>query len=825
MKKNIHIILSMILLLVTIAIFGPVELYCTNYDEFWFSPKDMMIVSVILFVVIGVLGGIIGLLLKGKAREIYSCILFSVGIASYLQGNYININYGVLNGKDINWGQYWGYAILDTLIWLLIIGVSVFLYTHKADIFRKIQTYASIWIIAIEFVTLGVLLMTTDVLKNEKSTYYLSDEGIYEVSEKDNIIIFVLDTFDDAYYQEIYNEDPEKYQDVFSDFTYFRNALAGGAPTKYGMPAIITGEHYPGTISYSEYIQQSFDKDGIYTTLQKKNYDVGIYSESIFVPDGADTLVNNQMSSGYAVSNYPRLSMKYLSLTLYKYMPHILKKYFWIYTGEFDQFMQGNSANEYIFNDEEFCKELLKSGLEVNKEKNVFRIIHLMGPHPPYTLDEYASPSEAGQTSAVIQGKGALYIVENYIERMKSLGVYDSSTIVVMADHGAWNTMEHGMLLVKLKNDSKKYAESDAPVSYYDLHATLFKELGIDNGLSFFEIPLEKRTRYFYAHTGDGKKMSVTEYVAEGNSSVDFTIQPTGTILSQTIKDEKYEYGTQLTFGDKNTASPFILSGISMSDPDSYSWTNGTECKFSFEFGKKPKKNLQVTLDVMRIYNDKQRVICYANDKICYRDVLSEGKQIRFIIPKDQLQDEVLTLRFELPDAVSPSEIAGGEYADVRVLALAITGFRIDETDEEATIPVYSESDHYSFGVDGNADEYLMTGWYEPENGHNWATNHAEFAIKTDRICDYDLNVYYGNYELSGDTDVYLNDVLIGTAKVSDSKLNILVPKELLNEDGNQVLLFNTPNAVSPNDAEGAADKRVLGICLYSIDVIPIDEE
>lgn len=825
MKKNIHIILSMILLLVTIAIFGPVELYCTNYEEFWFSPKNMMIVSIILFVVIGILGGIIGLLLKGKAREVYSCILFSVGIALYLQGNYININYGVLNGKDINWGQYRGYAILDTLIWLLIIGVSFFLYKHKADIFRKIQTYASIWIIAIEFVTLGVLLLTTDVLKNEKSTYYLSDEGIYEVSEKDNIIIFVLDTFDDAYYQEIYNENPEKYQDVFSDFTYFRNALAGGASTKVGMPVIITGEHYPGTVSYSEYIQQAFDKDGIYTTLQEKNYDVGIYSNSIFVPDGADTLVNNQMSSGYAVSSYPRLSMKYLSLTLYKYMPHILKKYFWIYTGEFDQFMRGNSANEYIINDEKFCKELLKSGLEVNKEKNVFRIIHLMGPHPPYTLDEYASPSDAGQTSAVVQGKGALYIVEKYIERMKSLGVYDSSTIVVMADHGAWNTMEHGMLLVKLKNDSKQYTESDAPVSYYDLHATLFKELGIDKGLSFYEIPLVKRTRYFYTLRGDEKKMSVTEYVAEGDFNVDFTIQPTGTILSQALKKEKYEYGTRLIFGGENTAFPFILSGISTVDMRDYSWTDGTECKFSFEFEKKPQKNLQVILDVMTIYGDKQRVICYANDKICYRDVLSEGKQIRFIIPKDKLQDETLTLRFELPDAASPSDTAEGEYADTRVLALAITGFRIDETDEEVTIPVYSESDHYSFGVDGNANEYLLDGWYEPGTDHNWASSYAEIVIKTDRLCDYDLNVYYGSYEFSGDTDVYLNDVLIGTAKVSDSKLNILVPKELLNEDGNQVLSFNTLNAVSPNDAEGAEDKRVLGICLYSIDAVAMDEE
>ena len=473
MKKNIHTLLSMLLLLITITIFGPIELYCTNYEEFWFSLKDMAIVSAILFVIVGSLGGIIGWLLKGKGRELYSCILFSLGVASYLQGNYININYGVLNGKDIDWDNYQGYAVFDTLIWVLIIAVLMILCIYRKTLFHKIQTYASMWIIAIEFVTIGVLFMTTDVLKNEKSDYYLSDEGIYEVSSEDNIIIFVLDTFDDAYYQEIYDEDPQKYQRCFGDFTYFNNALVGGAATKVGMPIIITGENYPGTVAYSDYIKQSFDQDGLYSSLQKKNYNVGIYSNPIFIPDEVNGLVNNQVSTGYSVSNYPKLTMKYLSLTLYKYVPHLLKRFFWVYTAEFDQFMQGNSANEYRFDDASFCKKLLENGLKLNQEKNVFRIIHLMGPHPPYTLDEYASGVDSERSSAVIQGKGALYIVENYIEKMKELGVYDSSTIIIMADHGYDGneifTRFNPLLMIKGLNEKHDVIISKEPVSYVDL--------------------------------------------------------------------------------------------------------------------------------------------------------------------------------------------------------------------------------------------------------------------------------------------------------------------------------------------------------------------
>ena len=47
----------------------------------------------------------------------------------------------------------------------------------------------------------------------EKSNYYLSNEGIYDVSTDENIVIFVLDAFDDAYFQEIIEKEPQKYQE------------------------------------------------------------------------------------------------------------------------------------------------------------------------------------------------------------------------------------------------------------------------------------------------------------------------------------------------------------------------------------------------------------------------------------------------------------------------------------------------------------------------------------------------------------------------------------------------------------------------------------
>ena len=56
----------------------------------------------------------------------------------------------------------------------------------------------------------------------------LSTDGIYDLSKKDNTIVFILDTMDESYFQQFLEEKPE-YKDVFTGFTQYTNALAAGA--------------------------------------------------------------------------------------------------------------------------------------------------------------------------------------------------------------------------------------------------------------------------------------------------------------------------------------------------------------------------------------------------------------------------------------------------------------------------------------------------------------------------------------------------------------------------------------------------------------------
>lgn len=683
-KKNIGIILSILLITFTIAIFGPIEFYCTNSGEFWFSFETVLDIVLILASICIFTLLLIMIFLRGRGRDIFGVLLFSVGTALYIQGNFANINYGVLDGAEIDWTAYPVYAFFDTAGWLLLLGGGIYLYLRKKTWFETLQKYVSLYIIGIQIITLGYLLFTSDATI-EKSEYYLSDEEMYVVSADENIIIFVLDAFDDAYFREIYNEDPDRYETIFCDFTYFNNAVAGAARTKAALPTIITGEAYPGTVSYTDYIKKSFNKDGLYSELKRQNYDVRFYTSSIFVPDKCADWIDNQESSGFQVSSYVGLTQKYFELTLYRYMPHILKKYFWLYTNEFEQFKIGTTAESYITDDSSFFNNM---DLSVIENKNAFRLYHLNGAHGPYFLDEYAK-LHSEKTDVIRQAKGALYIVENYIAQMKDLGIYDNATIIIMADHGdknedfQINNSAHAILLVKPSNALTGFTVSSAPISYFDLHATLFSEMGIDKGDSFFDIPegLE-RERKFYEHFSEAGIFQVLEYSVEGNINDESSFRETGRVFAAAVKEQKYKYGDKLTFGANSSAVPFIVSGVSGTDAGSYAWTEEKECIFQFPLEKHPQSNLLVTIETVSVYTEKsaQTVAVYANDILCYETQISQPGEMQFVIDGSVVEeDNVLTLRLSLPDAVSPKELFGGAD-DPRILSLALSYLSIEET-------------------------------------------------------------------------------------------------------------------------------------------------
>lgn len=627
-------------MLMTLTVFGPLELYLTNAEEFWFDIKEMLKISGILTAVVGAVLLTVGIVLPKKGKKWFSAILFIVAFGMYIQGNFLNIDYGVLDGKAIEWSAFRKYSIVNTTCWVAVIALSVFFHKKKPVLFARIAKNASLFVIAVQILTLGILFINNTALF-EKTSSRLTADHMMEIGSEENIVIFVLDTFDDPLMDSIMETSGEHYKTLFRDFTRFTDCAAGGATTAAAMPILISGEYYTDRTSYSEYVNGTFNTDGLYDTLEDLGYSINMYTDSPYVGTGASGYVENYVEGQGKPSSYGGLATKYGSFTLFKYMPHILKQYFWLYTAEFDVFKPGES---YVMDDASFYSTLMNERLHTT-EKNSFRLYHFTGAHYPYTINEYAQPD--AEATREQQARGNLYIVEEYLNQMKACGVYDNALIIITADHGNSANYSAPILFVKDRGTTGTYAENDAPVSHLDLHPTLFSYLGKEKGETFFEISqTEPRERLFYLRLQDGGSFHMREYVIRDKVALVGNGTETGNIFKPSAEMTPVALGKKMTLGMEGEANKYIVSGIDTWPLDSVI-TTGTESEFSFDMGKKISEDIPVEIEVLRLYDDprKQSVQIYANGQLCHEEAVLGPQTISFTIPAEMLDGSTLELK------------------------------------------------------------------------------------------------------------------------------------------------------------------------------------
>ncbi len=154
---------------------------------------------------------------------------------------------------------------------------------------------------------------------------------------------------------------------------------------------------------------------------------------------------------------------------------------------------------------------------------------HLEGTHP-----EFHDTIEDDAESCI----GLIYLFTN---SLKQQGLYDNSTIVIMADHGYHGLSQNPLLLIKDKDEEHPYAVSDACISYFDLQPS-FTEIINNPGYSINDelqkIGSKPRTRYFYYNENDiviktyGYASDIIEYTTNSTANQYEEMNKTGVVFS-----------------------------------------------------------------------------------------------------------------------------------------------------------------------------------------------------------------------------------------------------------------------------------------------------
>ena len=467
---------------------------------------------------------------RGRAFDIVLGGLAALAVAALVQQLAMNAGLPLADGSQVNWAEHADATLSSGIIWVAIIAVLCALGAARPVVLRSLAVVAAFVLVVSQGINLGLLVASAP-----SDRPVVTQEGLMDVSPKKNVVVFVLDTLDTTYMDDVLRDYPDD-TNLLGGFTYFRNSTAAMIPTRYALPFLITG-HGPEpdrpTFDTDE-VKGWFDEHNLLDDIAARGYSVGIYTDSAnFGLDGMAKKTLNVRPPKPYVADFASTVQALGTAGLYRSLPWALKPNFWFTTDQLNQAVTGNNElarieRPYQLNDPAYGEFLREHRLSADDQAptGAYRLIHMMGSHVPLVMDENMKPANLPETheSLIRQSQGALEVVNEYLQQLKDLGVYDDTTVIITADHGRWPWTDPGStpwdiehldrtttptILVKPAgaDTSQPLVTSEAPTGHFDLPATIEQAVGATpEGPTVFDVPEgQSRPRDFYWIHHDGK--------------------------------------------------------------------------------------------------------------------------------------------------------------------------------------------------------------------------------------------------------------------------------------------------------------------------------
>jgi len=593
-QENFSIIAAVSFFLIsTLFFFGPLYLYLTNVGEFDHGLSVVFPFQALLTAILFAAALAVFSVMPRRFLRPLLVLASACGFLFWLQGQVIVWQYGPLDGRDIVWSRHVLKGIADGAVWTAVLALAV--------IFRQ-RLYPWVKRAAVFFTLLQAGLLMALFLQNPiawKAGRALGNESLrYDFSRDRNVILLVLDEFQTDVFADIVGRD-QSYLSVFDGFTYFRNSVGSYMCTGSAVPFIMTGQYFDNSEPRSLYIRRAYTNHSIPGKLRENGFRLDLYprpgfADMVYIPR---PWLKQGQSQGVSWRPLLRAQAFLLDITLFRYVPHFVKLIFyqrqaWLLSRWARKILPDSAAADLSASKlrlgegpfRGFNSELVQLNLDfdfVNRfageakaggSEPVFKYYHWNAVHVPLRFDEnfriaYGESNRANFTS---QATACLKMVGLVLEKLKELGIYDNTLIVILSDHGSGRTpdmfinpifndysrfLSNGdpyrafhfsksrggaLLLVKPLDARGNMKTSNAPVSHLDVAPTIFKELGIVDpafsGEPVFSVPANSpRRRFFYAYRWDGDHneflQPLVEYRIDGDSWQDASWDRTGRVL------------------------------------------------------------------------------------------------------------------------------------------------------------------------------------------------------------------------------------------------------------------------------------------------------
>jgi hypothetical protein len=537
------------LLLCSVISVRLVTIFLNSSNEFSVSFGEVIKFSGLFFIYAFCAFLLVGLIFNLRCiiayRKLLTAIVVGVAVLLWLQGNFFLWDYGKLDGRPLSFSAYTVHGFIEALIWVAVLAFAMIKHKLVATLANKI---------CIIVVASLMANLISGYINQPKAfwhkDYHVTFDNYLTFSDTQNVIIIVIDAARGDIFEEILSELSHDEKKIFEGFTFFRNTSGTFNATYQAVVGYLTGQMYDYKTPRASAFPELFTSSTSIPFQLKRN---GFFSEvypyansSVYLsPKIVDNLRKRREVDVIRYAALRDHDFKKIGLVArFNFLPHFIKKRFFdasdmyvtttaptipspktadnaeVRTKETE--LPANIIEHLNFNRSIIDK--LGSSLTYRSDP-VFKYLHYHGAHPPFIHDETFTPKRLpfNLESYKKQYKGSLLLTLKVLtSSLKRQNVFDRTMLIVIGDHGLHiaadglnsdkksefrplvNTLSPLMLIKPFGDASNDLKISSAPVSLFDIPATIFSALGIstrDNGRSVFSIhENEARIRYAYSH-------------------------------------------------------------------------------------------------------------------------------------------------------------------------------------------------------------------------------------------------------------------------------------------------------------------------------------
>ena len=434
---------------------GPHTIYNANRGEFSGGFADiawpwLLIATGGGWVLLLGVGGIVSIA-SYRLTRLYAVLLLALGFLFWAQGNLWVGNYGVLDGREIEWDRFADRVPYEIAVW---VAVSFTALGFSRQLSRIVPFTAQLFL-ALQIA--GLALTWGGAEGDQRTRWEEPPPEIFQFSNSANVIHVVLDEFQSDAFAVLLEDDRSWFDRRFTGFTFFADHLSAFPSTSLSMPTLLTGRVYRNEQPVPEFIRETFSEWSIFKSLSDAGYSIDATSiiprpwfEAWFGP--ADSAMNKN-GARYVIPKpfvsrddyYESRSRQLLELSMSRHVPHVAKIALANNPPWFDRMLafnhssiEGSQRQHEASNSAAFLEQFIER-MSIGRGRPVYKLLHVGVPHRPIVLDAECrfidlTPISAGTYTD--QSRCALILVADLLARLRDFGIYDQSLIVVSSDHG-----------------------------------------------------------------------------------------------------------------------------------------------------------------------------------------------------------------------------------------------------------------------------------------------------------------------------------------------------------------------------------------------------